>query len=114
VQINVADETYVARPPSDLAPLLVDPGLLNDWFPDLQAAVFMDRGELGTRWSVTGAVVGSLEVWLEPVGTGTVVHWYLGGPPPRGRRARPSRWVDVINARMFAFKDAAEGVTSGK
>ncbi len=114
VEINIADETYVARPAAELAPLLVDQALLADWFPDLQVEVFMDRGDNGTRWSVTGAVVGSLEVWLEPMGPGTLVHWYLRGAPSRGRRDPSARWVALLKARMFGFKDAAEGAASGK
>ncbi len=67
----------------------------------------MDRGLDGIRWSVTGAWVGSLEVWLEAVGDGVVVHHYArldpadatgssatgmpGGPPGGAGRPGPAR-----------------------
>jgi hypothetical protein len=29
------------------------------------------------RWAATGALVGSCEIWLEPVGDGVVAHTYV-------------------------------------
>ena len=50
-----------------------------------------DRGAGGLRWTVTGALVGSMEVWLEPVLDGTVLHYFLrADPPAAGTRA--ARW----------------------
>jgi hypothetical protein len=105
--LDLADETYVAVPPSVLAPELTAPALLAAWFPSLSFQVFMDRGEKGTRWSVTGEVDGSVEVWLEPMGRGTLVHWFLRGEPSDGRDDG-GNYLDSLNARMFMFKDDAE------
>ena len=63
---------------------------------------FMDRGDLGIRWSAVGAGwTGSIELWLESVGDGVLVHHYqrldpvdgyaAGGPRRDGRPgARPT------------------------
>ena len=64
----------------------------------------MDRGAAGIRWSVTGALHGSTELWLEPVGDGVVVHYYLraddGAADPVGARAGRRR--DARAARPAA------------
>jgi hypothetical protein len=78
------------------------------------------------RWTVTGALVGSSEIWLEPVGDGTVVHYYLRadltrrgmpatpvtGPPGRlgrlGRRTARAYAV-AFKRRLNALKDELEG-----
>lgn len=115
--VDVADETYVAVPPDVLAPRLTAPALLAEWFPRLSVDVFMDRGEEGTRWSVTGEIDGSLEVWLESMARGTLVHWFVRGEPAATRRSTrgdvAQRYVALLKARMFAFKDAAEGSAPG-
>jgi len=105
--VDIADETYVAVAPDVLAPMLTAPSLLDEWFPALRFEVFMDRAEKGTRWSITGEVEGSMEVWLEPMAAGTLVHWFVRGEPTLSK-AVARRYVDLLNARMFAFKDSAE------
>jgi hypothetical protein len=68
----------------------------------------MDRGQAGIRWSVSGALHGSTELWLEPVLDGVVVHYYLRADSAdrpdtavsadrlRDRRARA--WKRSVNA----------------
>ena len=106
--VDIADETYVRGEPSDLAARLCDPALLGEWFPALTFAVFMDRAEKGTRWSITGDIDGSMEVWLEPMARGALVHWFIRGEPASTRGDVVGRYIDLLNARMFAFKDEAE------
>jgi hypothetical protein len=113
--VDVADETYVGVPPEVLGPVVADPGSWIVWWPDLVPRVTRDRGAKGQQWAVTGALRGSMEVWLEPAGQGTVVHWYLRAEPPRrrsGRRLRRLRERLVLSwkAHMFALKDRLEGV----
>lgn len=79
--VDLVDETFIAAPPETLAPIVADPERWRDWWPDLQLQVFMDRGVAGQRWSVVGALVGSCEIWLEPVLDGTLVHYYLRAVP---------------------------------
>ncbi|MGH3745701.1 MAG: hypothetical protein ACRDTP_12645, partial [Mycobacteriales bacterium] len=47
------------------------------WWPDLELTVFQDRGLDGQRWTVTGALVGTAEIWLQPFADGTVLHVFL-------------------------------------
>ena len=85
--VDLIDETYVAAPPAALAARLRDPALWRAWWPDLELTVFQDRGDAGVRWTVTGALVGTSEVWLEPAADGTVLHYYLRADPTARRSA---------------------------
>ncbi len=88
--IDVIDESFLYAEPARLASRLRDPALLRRWWPDLELDVFQDRGEAGMRWTVTGALVGTSEIWLEPVGEGVVLHYYLRADPTRpGSRTEP-------------------------
>jgi hypothetical protein len=112
--LDIADETYVARPPAVLAPDVADPASWRRWWPDLDLRVSRDRGVKGVQWSVRGALAGSMEIWLEPVGDGTVLHWFLRADLPRPlspRRAAGERERRVRNWKRHAFtlKDRAEG-----
>lgn len=115
--LDLHDETFVAAEPAVLRRLIVDQNLVGRWFPRLRTTVFMDRDDKGVRWSVTGEVDGSLEVWLEQIPRGTVVHWFVRGEPQPVGSARRSRrladtYTDTLNAGMFSVKDTAEGLTS--
>lgn len=114
--IDVADDTYLRVPPAELAALVADSAWWIRWWPDLVPHVTRDRGVKGQQWTVTGALRGSMEVWLEPVGPGTVVHWYLRVDPARPRVARSRRRVRRERERrvrawksdMYALKDRLE------
>jgi hypothetical protein len=108
--IDLIDETYVAVEPAALVPRVTDAALWQAWFPRLQRQVFMDRGEKGVRWSVTGDIDGSVEVWLEAYGRGTIVHWYVRGDEASDRRAEKVRehYHRTIKQGMFLVKDQAE------
>ena len=111
--LDIADETFLRVPPAVLAPVVADTASWITWWPDLVPHVTRDRGVKGHQWSVTGALVGSMEVWLEPVGEGTVVHWYLRADPSsplsarRVRRLRKRR-VLTWKQHMFELKDRLE------
>ena len=123
--VDLVDETFVVSDRAAVAAVVADPGSWRAWWPELERAVFMDRGLDGIRWSVSGRWVGSLEIWLEPMGDGVLVHHYArldpvdpvtGGPAPlpstprgwrraareRARRAR--RWKRSV----WALKDQLE------
>lgn len=114
--IDIADETYVGCPPAVLAPAVGDPAIWAEWWPDLRLSVTRDRGEKGQQWAVRGALRGSMEIWLEPVGPGTVVHWFLRADPPQKPRPGRSRTLDKERQRRvkawkvhaFALKDRLE------
>ena len=114
--MDIADETYIRVAPHVLAPVVADPRSWRLWWPDLQLVVTRDRRAKGQQWAVTGALRGSMEVWLEAVGGGTVVHWYLREDPPsphggtsagRLRRSRERR-VLGWKTHMFGLKDRLE------
>lgn len=82
--VDLVDETFIVAPPAALVGVVSDRRRWRQWWPDLVLDVFMDRGEQGIRWSVTGALVGSCEIWLEPFGDGVIVHYYLRADPTVG------------------------------
>jgi hypothetical protein len=76
-QIDLIEETYLAVSPARVAAAIRESAFTGALWPDLTLSVFMDRGESGVRWSATGALVGSCEIWLEPHGDGVIAHTYL-------------------------------------
>ena len=83
--VDVVDETFVVVPPQVLAAEFATPARWRALWPDLDLEVMTDRGAAGFRWTVTGALVGSMEVWLEPVLDGTVLHYFLRAESPTPR-----------------------------
>lgn len=111
----MVDETFLAVPPQRLAAEFTDPARWRSLWPDLDLRVLADRGAQGVRWSVVGdAWRGSMEVWLEAVGDGTVLHWFLRVDPvgaSLGRRAATREVVRrqrAAKALAFALKDRLE------
>jgi hypothetical protein len=112
--VDVADQTFLAVPPAVLAAEFDRPDRWRELWPDLELAVMTDRGERGIRWTVRGALVGSMEVWLEPVLDGTVLHYFLRADPAdgHGRPAplSPRRAAAEIARRQRAAKAIALGL----
>jgi uncharacterized protein YndB with AHSA1/START domain len=79
--IQIADESYVAADPADVGAAIADPASWRRWWPDLRLTVVEDRGPLGHRWAVTGALTGTMEVWLQPMLDGVVLHYFLHAEP---------------------------------
>lgn len=48
---------------------------------DLLLDVVEDRSDKGVRWTVTGPLTGTMEIWLEPVLDGVILHYYLHAEP---------------------------------
>lgn len=123
--IDVIDETFVVASPARVASALGDPALWLRWWPELTLTVFEDRASQGIRWTVTGALVGSKEFWLEPFRDGVLVHYYLradlttsgsrtdvltGRPGPLSRRCAREverRRLD-LKRRLNGLKDSLE------
>ena len=105
--VDLVDETYVVVDRSTLAEVVADPRRWAQWWPGLRLSVFMDRGLDGIRWSVTGRWVGSLEIWLEQVGDGVLVHHYARLDPvdPSTGAARPV--PDDVRGRRRAARARA-------
>jgi hypothetical protein len=101
--IDLVDETFVVAEPAAVAERLRDAQLWREWWPGRELVVFMDRGEAGVRWTVTGDLVGSCEVWLEPSGDGAIVHYFLRADPTRrGSRTEPMTGRPRRQARRAA------------
>lgn len=121
-QVDLIEESFVVAEPATVAAAVRDTSRWRGWWPDLSLTVFQDRGDQGIRWNVTGALVGSMEVWLEPHGDGVIVHHYLradrsdgpastpAGSHRPGRLARETRRRSRHAKRVFwALKDELEG-----
>lgn len=124
--MDLVDETFVVADPAVLAAIVADAARWRVWWPDLDLTVFMDRGREGIRWTVTGSLVGSSEIWLQAYADGVIVHYYLRADPtvpgsrtearavgdsPRARRSidalrrrRAIAWKQVI----WSLKDELE------
>jgi hypothetical protein len=81
--VDLVDDTYVACAPDVVAQVVADQRRWDDWWPDLRLTTTRDRGPKGRQWAVRGALVGTLEIWLEPWWDGVVLHLYLRADPSR-------------------------------
>lgn len=79
--IQVADETFVAAEAARVGRAVADPAGWRRWWPDLRLEVVEDRGDKGIRWAVTGALTGTMEIWLEPALDGVLLHYFLHAEP---------------------------------
>jgi len=117
--VDVHDETFLAVGQRALAEVFADQERCRRFWPDLRLTVYADRGDKGLRWTVRGALVGTMEVWLEPVLDGTVLHYFLradacdsrGQPSPlsgRAALAEIGRRQLAAKALAFELKDELE------
>ena len=79
--IQIADETFVAADPIEVGRAVGDPASWRHWWPDLRLTVVEDRAEMGHRWTVTGELTGTMEIWLERVLDGVILHYFLHAEP---------------------------------
>jgi hypothetical protein len=79
--IQVADETFVAADPVAVGQAVGDPASWRRWWPDLQLTVVEDRADKGVRWTVAGPITGTMEIWLEPMLDGVVLHYFVHAEP---------------------------------
>ena len=79
--IEVADGTFVAARPAAVGVAVGDRASWRRWFPDLMLDVVEDRADKGVRWTVAGQLTGTMEIWLEPVLDGVVLHYFLHAEP---------------------------------
>ena len=87
--IDIADDTVIYAPVTAVIAVVGDSSTWRRWWPDLTLKVYGDRGNMGLRWTVSGSLVGSSEIWLEPLAShtsdpaATIVHYYLRATPTR-------------------------------
>lgn len=79
--IQVADETFVAADAAQVGAAVADRASWRRWWPDLRLNVVEDRAEKGIRWTVTGPLTGTMEIWLEPMLDGVLLHYFLHAEP---------------------------------
>ncbi len=79
--IQIADQTFVAADGARVAAAIGDQSSWRRWWPDLRLQIVEDRADKGTRWAVTGALTGTMEIWLEPSLDGVVLHYFLHAEP---------------------------------
>lgn len=113
-QIDIADDTFIRAAPAAVRAVVHDRARWRAWWPDLIVSLSEDRGSKGVRWTVDGAVGGSMEIWLEQVRHGVVLHYFLRADAPERDlscreldRLRERRRV-AFRAQMWALKDELE------
>ena len=79
--IQIADETFVAADPAAVGRAVGDRSSWRRWWPDLWLEVVEDRADKGVRWTVTGPLTGTMEIWLEPMLDGVLLHYFLHAEP---------------------------------
>ena len=107
--IQIADETFIAADPVEVGAVVADRSRWSRWWPDLRLEVVEDRGEAGQRWKVTGALTGTMEVWLERVLDGVVLHYFLHAEPSGASAAELAKMnlPKMNHRRRVAGKDMA-------
>ncbi|MBH0780058.1 polyketide cyclase / dehydrase and lipid transport [Nocardia bovistercoris] len=100
--IQVADQTFVAADGAAVAEILGGPNRWREWWPDLTLEVREDRGDKGFRWSVSGGLTGTMEVWLEPSLDGVILHYFLHAEPKGAQRMSPRDLLAANRARRVA------------
>ncbi|MCV7261174.1 polyketide cyclase / dehydrase and lipid transport [Mycobacterium shimoidei] len=79
--IQVADATFVAASAARVGAAVADRASWRRWWPDLRLEVVEDRADKGIRWTVTGPLTGTMEIWLEPTLDGVLLHYFLHAEP---------------------------------
>lgn len=110
--IQIADETFVAADPAAVGRAVADRARWRRWFPDLTLDVVEDRADKGVRWAVTGALTGTMEVWLEPVLDGVVLHFFMHAEPAGAAawQVAKMKLAALTHRRRVAGKRVAFGI----
>ncbi len=107
--IQIADETFVAADPAAVGRAVADPASWRRWWPDLGLTVVQDRAEQGHRWTVAGALTGTMEIWLEEMLDGVILHYFLHAEPSGATASELSRMnlAKMNHRRRVAGKEMA-------
>jgi hypothetical protein len=113
--IQVADETFVAATPDAVGRAVGDRAGWRRWFPDLRLQVVEDRADKGVRWTVNGPLTGTMEIWLEPVLDGVLLHYFLHAEPTGAGPAELAKMdlAGMTHRRRVAGKRMAFEVKNG-
>lgn len=110
--IQIADQTYVAADGARVGAALADRSSWLRWWPDLRLQVTEDRADKGIRWTVSGTLTGTMEVWLEPQTgglDGVVLHYFLHAEPTGAAAYQLARMnlAKMTHRRRVAGKNMA-------
>jgi hypothetical protein len=107
--IQVADQTFVAADAARIGAAVADRSNWPRWWADLRLEVVEDRGAAGIRWSVTGPLTGTMEIWLEPTLDGTLLHYFLHAEPSGATASQLARMnlAKMTHRRRVAGKKMA-------
>lgn len=107
--IQVADETFIAAAATQVGAAVADRSNWRRWWPDLQLQVVEDRAEKGVRWTVSGPLTGTMEIWLDPMLDGVLLHYFLHAEPTgvTGRQLARMDLPKLIHRRRVAGKRMA-------
>lgn len=107
--IQVADETFIAASGAQVGALVADRSSWRRWWPDLQLQLVEDRAEKGVRWTVGGPLTGTMEIWLEPMLDGVLLHYFLHAEPSgvTGRQLAKLNLAKLNHRRRVAGKRMA-------
>jgi len=107
--VQIADETFIAADPARVGAAVADPASWRRWWPDLRLEVVEERGDKGIRWAVTGPLTGTMEIWLEPLLDGVLLHYFLHAEPSGVSAWRLARMnlAGMIHRRRVAAKKMA-------
>lgn len=110
--IQIADATYVAADGARVGAAVAEASNWRRWWPDLWLQVVEDRADKGIRWTVTGALTGTMEVWLEPMRDGlegVVLHYFLHAEPTglAAWQLAKLNLAKVVHRRRVAGKNMA-------
>lgn len=132
--VDLVDDTWIGVAPRAVADRIHDRSAWPLWWPGLQLRQYQDRGLQGVRWHIVGgsvsaltagwrrllpgmrrSLVGSMEIWLEPIRAGVVVHCYAridpadGAPMASAQADRIRRALAVRSKKIFwEMKDDLE------
>lgn len=107
--IQVADQTFVAASGAQVGAAVSDLSSWQRWWPDLQLQVVEDRADKGIRWTVSGPLTGTMEIWLEPALDGVLLHYFLHAEPTgvTGRQLARLNLAKLNHRRRVAGKRMA-------
>ena len=107
--VQVADETFIVADPAQVGKVVADRASWRRWWPDLRLQVVEDRADKGIRWAVTGALNGTMEIWLEPSLDGVLLHYFLHAEPSgvSARQLAGMKLARMTHRRRVAGKEMA-------
>jgi hypothetical protein len=105
--VQIADQTYVAADPARIGAAVGDPANWRRWWPDLLLEVTEERGSQGVRWKVAGPLTGTMEIWLEPMLGGALLHYFLHAEPSGATATKLAKLAKMTHRRRVAGKKMA-------